>query len=520
MERKVKGLSGGLIKFKKITPEPEESWEISKRIGSVKTRAQFIHQSAENYMITSGLMLLSNQIPNSIVGQAHLQLSMACIQFIILTGMRNVHTSSFLEYALQNWITHAQIADTKHIAQTNLLTLFEWPSHRVSNILVSQYQKYLMTFRDGYDYPTSETTLLHIAARYNLPNLLKRILESSNDLGVNTRDESGRTPLLYAAESKNVSTVQVLLKHHHIDVNCRGEEGFTPLFYAVHDDTLTTLQLLLERDDIDINVVTPGCGTPLMLTCTTRRWKVAELLLKRNDVTTCSRTKDGKMLLSLAAGYGERRIVKMLLKRVDIDVNGKDTLGLTPLMYAIQGGHEEIVHLLLGHQDINIEEVDRDGWTALSRTIVRRPYTEGYEEEPAQKRLDSDTKHDYGDNADKTLPSHPVRTRQLRIVQILLQHGANVNRTDLQGKTPLFVAVSHDERDIAKLLLQQGVKVDARNKQEGTPLFFAALNGRKEIAELLLRWGANVDARNGEEETPLFAAVKVGHFAAAETFLR
>jgi ankyrin repeat protein len=92
---------------------------------------------------------------------------------------------------------------------------------------------------------------------------------------------------------------------------------------------------------------------------------------------------------------------------------------------------------------------------------------------------------------------------------VLLDHTANANAENDEGKTPLHL-VSQGDYDsqengvgIARLLLQRGVDVHVQDKDHDTPLHLAAFNGRLEIARVLLDHGADVNAENKQGRTPL-----------------
>ena len=92
---------------------------------------------------------------------------------------------------------------------------------------------------------------------------------------------------------------------------------------------------------------------------------------------------------------------------------------------------------------------------------------------------------------------------------MLLDHGANLNAENDEGKIPLHL-VSQDDYgsqehgvDIAQLLLQRGVDVHSQDKDHDTPLHSAAFSGTLEIARVLLDRGADVNAENKQGRTPL-----------------
>ena len=92
---------------------------------------------------------------------------------------------------------------------------------------------------------------------------------------------------------------------------------------------------------------------------------------------------------------------------------------------------------------------------------------------------------------------------------MLLDHGANAEAENDEGKTPLhLVSQGHfDSKEhgvnIARLFLECGVNVHAQDKDHNTPLHSAAFSGTLDISRAFLDHGANVNAKNKQGRTPL-----------------
>ncbi len=86
----------------------------------------------------------------------------------------------------------------------------------------------------------------------------------------------------------------------------------------------------------------------------------------------------------------------------------------------------------------------------------------------------------------------------------LVEHGANVNATDLLGLTPLHYATC---ASVAELLIKKGARVDASNAQGLTPLHLASDRG---VALALVRAGAAVNGRDRCGNTPLHLSMYNG----------
>jgi ankyrin repeat protein len=96
-------------------------------------------------------------------------------------------------------------------------------------------------------------------------------------------------------------------------------------------------------------------------------------------------------------------------------------------------------------------------------------------------------------------------------VKLLLDSGADKDKANENGETPLYIAAQEGYVEIVKLLLDAGADKDKADEDDLTPLHIAAALGHSRIVMWLIEAGADKDKDNDNGETPLYIAAEVGH---------
>ncbi len=136
-----------------------------------------------------------------------------------------------------------------------------------------------------------------------------------------------------------------------------------------------------------------------------------------------------------------------------------------------------------------------------------------------------------------------IRLNLQRLVELLLSNGADIDRADNQGHTPLYLAnacnnsamvrillnnrakisdlggevlisaVRRGDIDSVRILLEQHVNPNCMDEQGYTPLILAVEKGYESIIKMLLENGANPNLRHGKAKvTPLCLALRGGKY--------
>ncbi|XP_055544881.1 DNA-binding protein RFXANK [Wyeomyia smithii] len=97
---------------------------------------------------------------------------------------------------------------------------------------------------------------------------------------------------------------------------------------------------------------------------------------------------------------------------------------------------------------------------------------------------------------------------QLSAAQILINCGADFDRSAVDMITPLLLAASGGHHEIVRLLLQKGANANHMDVVGNTPLMYAAAGNHPHTCNELLSRGANFTDSNEDGETAYSLAVK------------
>ncbi len=175
----------------------------------------------------------------------------------------------------------------------------------------------------------------------------------------------------------------------------------------------------------------------------------------------------------VGVSHGNLTRVKELLGQYPVLVNAVATWGETPLQAAAQTGQEEIAKILLGAgAPLDICTAAMLGMKEQVKSMLHANsslvHAIGAHEIPVMyypilhNHVDiAELLLSYGADINagegKTTALHgAVLFGQKAMVLWLLEHGAQANLTDFEGKTPLRLAIEQQQQDIAALLRRHG----------------------------------------------------------------
>jgi ankyrin repeat protein len=349
---------------------------------------------------------------------------------------------------------------------------------------------------------------LNLAARWGHEAIVMLLLDK---VSLDSKDRSGRTPLLWAAITGHMGVVKLLLGQD-VDVDLMDSEfGQTPLSWAAQNGHEAVIQLLLDKD-ADVESKDRSGRTPLSWAAWNGHEAVVKLLIKK-DVRVNSKDRNDRTPLLWAAIKGHDAVVKLLLEQ-GVAVDSKDTeYSRTPLSWAARNGHEAVVKLLLeNYADVNSK--DKYNRTALSWAAIQ-----GHDV-VAKLLLEKSVDVDWKDGEFGLTPLlWAARNGHEALVKLLLGRGVDVDSKDRDGQTPLSWAARNGYESVVQLLVEKGATLDSEDNSSRTPLSWAAQNGHEVVVQFLLEEGAVIDCKCDKERTALSYAASGNHVAVVRLLL-
>ena len=352
-------------------------------------------------------------------------------------------------------------------------------------------------------------TPLHKAIERNALRLAELLLASGANPDIT--NHHGASPLHRAAGYNSVR-VQPLLDAG-ADIDLRDGSGAAPLHAAERDGEVIDLLLAAGAD---ARAVDDWGRTTLHTAALSDSVTIASLVAAGADPSV--RDLRGRTALHEAAEWGYHTRGVTALVAAGADVNAADAVGNTPLHLAwsraarsrrarLGGGHPEIVAKLLelgadpasrndrGHLP---NPADCENWNTVS-------FTRAAPVPVFAECLASDREVDERDGAGDTPLHLAVSEWEEEVAVMLLEAGADPNARNLQGLSPLHLVAAELRADtvLAALLLASGADPNERDNGGRTPLHRAVTHPDTGIVMLLLRAGAELEARDNQGLTPL-----------------
>ncbi|KAM4057016.1 ankyrin repeats (3 copies) domain-containing protein [Hirsutella rhossiliensis] len=247
-----------------------------------------------------------------------------------------------------------------------------------------------------------------------------------------------------------------------------------------------------------------------------------------------AKCRDGQTAVHWAVRYGRRKLLKLLIRN-SADLNMQDRAGDTPLHKALMGSTShgaDIVQDLVksgarfdipGNEGLSpLTSAIKYGPTSIADIFVKNQVdvnAESYEDCTSLRHVFCSGPDVVGGGVGKTARSgtpdgllrQAVESHARYLMKRLLWRGVDLNRPSAKDEwTPLMDAVERQDVDTVQLLAEHGAEVNIRTKDGSTPLIEAVKFRNQKLVWALLNRGARPDERNDKGWPALFYAIKNG----------
>lgn len=529
---------------------------------------QIIHHSLTEFILNRDVehIVMNNQNREFAVvdSQAvHRKIAHTCIDYLTsgcfqnweLTEYRNHEPQErqslylqfyFLRYATLEWPFHVAKAGDDMELLAKLGEFCQDGNH--------DYEAWNDIWRagQGEDVP-QRCSPLHVAAYTGLSSLAQYLLSQGAD--PDSKDDDGRTPMMYAVMKNHDQVVSILLQNNasrgEVVTGAYGTRKHSLLYYACklnHTPVVralisegldpmakenefrssgTTFCEIVEKDltySLRFQISALGCA------CQNGHVEAVRELMKHvSPVDLCA----GNLHLAARAGKAETVAALLENEHVRLTVNDRDSDGNTPLYLAACIRSASTIQVLLDHgADITVRSLNRNsppeppvgmdprlnfeaspsytplhGW-AIGFPRDKSEFLEGQDMKPTldlllQAGCDINAK-DYRGRTTLFKWPHPHWADIFadEFIATLLDRGADATVVDDEGQTPLHSLQGRPFEKTLRLLVNAGVDINAQRKKDGlTALMCTALQQNHTDPAVFHKLKADFDLQDWEGNT-------------------
>jgi ankyrin repeat protein len=235
-----------------------------------------------------------------------------------------------------------------------------------------------------------------------------------------------------------------------VEINQTQPDGTTPLHWAVYRVDRELVAALLKKG-ARAHVVNRYGASPLAEAVRIANLEMTGMLLEAGADANVA-NEDGQTALMLAARTGNVAVARLLVQH-GADVNKRESYrDQSALMWAAAQGHADMVAFLVSQKaDLTVQAQDNEWMTQIS----------------------SEPRVQYRPTGGLTPLLYAARAGCLGCVTSMVQAGADVDRPNPDGMTPMMMALDNGFPAVAHYLLERGANPHTWDWWGRTPLYIA-----------------------------------------------
>jgi len=378
--------------------------------------------------------------------------------------------------------------------------------------------------------PDQKKAALEVAATNRMFAAIKRkdlnaVQQALNEgARINNYDSKGKVPLHYGVN--NIELLKFILNQPGILINRRATDGNTALHMAAAQGNMPAIQLLLAAgaDTTELN----GQGYIAEEVAQAKGKAQAAQLVQPTDQAALAKARKMALLTTFSMGKipNLTQVKQMIQKGADVNAYAPYDPNVNVLYFLSAAGTAKDIPVAKELRAQGVKITEEYYQNALKRK---------------QKKLAAALIPEVREQAQKDLMK-AIQTNNLAKVREALSKGANINKQDDNGNTPLGLAIwDGANNQIIQELVNKGADKNIKNKNGQTPyrlglirqsqnkpvtekalelvvnidedptqyLFNAVNNVDDAAIKQAIAQGANVNAQNSKGETPLIVAANL-----------
>ena len=287
-------------------------------------------------------------------------------------------------------------------------------------------------------------------------------------------------------------------------VPCPQLGGRTRLMYQSKIGNLIRFKWLLKRG-ANINLIDKEGKNCFIWACIGGHLEMVQYLLetmKMNPNIKCKKEKSG---FHYACEHGHLQIVEYLYDKCDSNETSLENY--YPIHYAVR--HLNIIKYLVkkmdekkkGEETNTILDTLSDNGTILHKAVIYEIH------DVIDYLIEQGVDINALNYANETALFLASEIGNIRIMEKLIEKGANPNIANITLMTPLLISICNNHMESIQLLLENGAEhfCDATNS---SPLHWAVACGNIDIVKLLIKDGADLESKDFEDKTPLHISIE------------
>ncbi|XP_065677448.1 uncharacterized protein LOC101237623 isoform X1 [Hydra vulgaris] len=290
-------------------------------------------------------------------------------------------------------------------------------------------------------------TPLHRACQFGRLSVVRLLDEKRAILDVN--DKKNYTPVMCAIWKGHLEVIKYLIGQG-IQINSTDINYKNCIHIALKENQIEVIKFLLDNDQFNkMNSVDKNNRAPVHYAALKGNSQALQLLINKNAPIDIGDNQE-KTPLHLASEFGHLHCVKLLISTSPGEVNATDARGMTPLHLAVLNDHRDVIKLLIV-SGANVYLRDNLDWSSLDYAA------QNGKEKSLNILLSALLKKDYVNASDKNryTPLHHAATEgHVECINLLLEHGANVQLQTNENKNCLYLAVENLQKEACMAIMQ------------------------------------------------------------------